>query len=57
MTEEQIIQTALENFQIATNKQTHWNKDGIEQLNGKLQFSIEDEIFDFSSKTKFLAGF
>lgn len=52
MTEEQIIQTTLENFQIATNIQAHWNKDGIEQLNGKLQFSIEDEIFDFNVEIK-----
>ena len=38
MTEEQIIQTALENFQIATNIQTHWNKDGIEQFFEKREY-------------------
>lgn len=52
MTEEQIIQTALENFQIATNIQAHWNKDGIEQLDGKLQFKIKDEVFDFNVEIK-----
>ena len=52
MTEEQIIQTALENFQIATNIQAYWDKDGIEQLDGKLQFSIKDEVFDFNVEIK-----
>ncbi len=52
MTQEQIIQTALENFQIITNIQAHWSKEGIEQLDGKLQFSINDEVFDLNVEIK-----
>ncbi|RYU92719.1 type IV toxin-antitoxin system AbiEi family antitoxin [Emticicia agri] len=52
MTKEQIVQQALENFQIATQIQAFWNSNGMEQLDGKLRLKIEDEIFDFNVEIK-----